>query len=111
MGVEFCFVMQNLKIVALNSALQLFILLLCSLLGQEGPSFGDVPAFINDTLPFCRLLLLLSLASQLCCYSADARGTPAAREAQVFVWGSAGFCVGMQTWSLLPASSETCYVT
>lgn len=89
MGVEFCFVMQNLKIVALNSALQLFILLLCSLLGQEGPSFGDVPALINDTLPFYLLflLLLLSLASQLCCYSADARGTPAAREAQVFVWG------------------------
>lgn len=52
-GVEFCFVMQKLKIVALNSAHKVFLLLLCSLLGQEEPSFGDAPVFMNNALPFC----------------------------------------------------------
>lgn len=53
MGVEFCFVMQKLKIVALNSALKLFMLLLCSLLSQEEPPFRDMRVFINNALSFC----------------------------------------------------------
>lgn len=84
MGVEFCFVMQKLKIVALNSALKRFILLLCSLLGQEEPSYRDVPVFINNTLPFSTASSSLWPLNFVVIPQIPKLGDmPAAREAQV----------------------------
>lgn len=42
--------MQKLKIGALNSALKLLILPLCSLLSWGEPSYGDAPAFTRAAL-------------------------------------------------------------
>lgn len=92
-GVEFCFVMQKLKIVTLNSALKLFNLLLSPLLGQDEPSYGDVPVFIDDALPL--FSLRLSLVSDLCCYSTDpkAQRCTGTQGSTGFGWGcKPGIC-------------------
>ena len=88
MGVEFCFVMQKLKIVALNSALKLFILLLCSLLGQEEPSYGDVPVLTNNALPFCTASSCRWPLSLVIPHIPKPGDVPAAREAQVLGGGA-----------------------
>lgn len=89
MGVEFCFVMQKLKIVALNSALKLFILLLCSLLGREEPSYGDVPVLTNNALPFCTASSCLWTLSLVVIPHIPKPGdVPAARGAQVLGGGA-----------------------
>lgn len=81
-GVGFCFVMQKLKIVALNSALKLFILLLCSLLTQE-LAYGDIPDCIHNTLPFHAASYSPPPLSFIISQIPKPGYAPAAREAQV----------------------------